>query len=190
MAPERLEEAVIERIARKRIEWAHEKEWRFITGAVGRKYYLDDALCRVFLGPRVNPDHAARVCEVFDRRPVEVLQGEIKGFELTFRTIKPAHRVEDCERVGTGRFDPAEHLYAEKELREFLAVPFDELVAECRRIALRPNTEELTGVDIAGSDKNSIYICTKYKLRSGREVYDKRYLDNRLQPVAGRSGFD
>ena len=39
MAPERLEEAVIARLTRKRSEWAHEKEWRFITGEVGPKHY-------------------------------------------------------------------------------------------------------------------------------------------------------
>ena len=45
------EEAVITRITRKRSEWAHEKEWRFLVGEVGPKHYLDDALRRVFLGP-------------------------------------------------------------------------------------------------------------------------------------------
>ena len=46
MAPECLEDAVTARLTRKRIEWAHEKEWRFITGEVGPKHYLDDALRR------------------------------------------------------------------------------------------------------------------------------------------------
>ena len=158
MAPERLEDAVTARLTRKRIEWAHEKEWRFITGEVGPKHYLDDALRRVFLGPRIQPEHAARICEVLDRRPVEVLQGEIRGFELTFRPIKLATPLEECERVGAGRFDAAEHLYAEKELREFLAVPFDTLHEECRRTALRPNMEELASVDLAGGDKSAIYF--------------------------------
>lgn len=187
MAPERLEAAVTARITRKRIEWAHEKEWRFITGEVGPKHYLDDALRRVFLGPLVQPEHAARICEVLNRRPVEVLKGEIRGFELTFRPIKLATPLEECERVGAGRFDPAEHLYAEKELREFLAVPFDNLHEECRRTALRPNMEELAGVDLVGGDKSAIYFWTTYKLRNGREIYHKRYFDRRLGLIADRT---
>jgi len=187
MAAERLEEAVIARITRKRSEWAHEKEWRFITGQVGPKHYLDDALRCVFLGPRVKPEHAARVCEVLGQRPVEVLQGEIRGFELAFRSIKPARPLDECERVGAGKIDPAEHLYAEQELRDFLAVPFEALLEECRRTALRPNMEELAGVDLVGSDKGAIYFWTIYKLRSDRNVYHKRYFDRRLRPIPGRT---
>ena len=187
MEPEHLEEAVIARITRKRSEWAHEKEWRFITGEVGPKHYLDDALRRVFLGPRAKREHVARVCEVLDRRSVEVLQGEIRGFELVFHTIKQATPLEECERVGAGRFDPAEDLYFEKELREFLAVPFDTLQEECRRTALRPNMEQFAGVDLAGSDKGAIYFWTTYKLRNGREIYHKRYFDRHLRLIAGRT---
>ena len=99
---ERLEKAVIARITRKRSEWSQEKEWRVITGKVGPKHYLDDGLRRVFLGPRVKSQHVTQVCEVLDRRPVEVLQGQIKGFELTFRSIKAARPLKECERVGAG----------------------------------------------------------------------------------------
>ena len=104
---------------------------------------------------------------------------------MAYRTIKPATPLEECERVGSGRFDPTEHQYSEKELREFLAVPFDTLQEECRRTALRPNMEELTAVDLAGSDKGAIYFWTTYKLRSGREIYHKRYFDRRLRLIAG-----
>lgn len=185
MAPDRLKDAVLARITRKRSEWSHEKEWRFITGQAGPRHYLDDALRRVFLGPRAKPEHVARVCEVLARRPVEILQGEIRGFELTFRRIKPSTPLEDCERVGEGKFDPAEDLYAEKELREFLAVPFEALVEECHRTALRPNMQGLAGVDLTGSSKNALYFWTMYKLRNGRVVYHKRYFDRRMRLVAG-----
>ena len=175
-----LEEAMIARITRKRSEWSHEREWRFLTGEAGPKCYLDDALRRVYLGPRVKPEHAEQICEVLDQRPVEVLQGEIKGFDLTFRSIKLERPLEESEGIGSRHFNPAEHLYAEKELREFLAVPFEMLVEECRRTALRPNMEAFAGIDIAGSDKRMIYLWTEYKLRSGRIVYNKRHFDNRL----------
>lgn len=183
LAPDNLEDAVISRVTRKRIEWAHEKEWRFLTGQVGPKYYLDDALCRVFLGPRVQEKHARRVIEVLDRRPVEVLQGEIRGFELSFRSIKPSRPLGECERVGAGKLELAEQLHAEEDLRQFLTVPFEELVEEYRRTALRPNTEAIADADLAGDGKEAIYLWTTYKLRSGRTVYDRRYFDRQLNRV-------
>ncbi|WP_210160830.1 DUF2971 domain-containing protein [Mesorhizobium opportunistum] len=185
MGAQQLEEAVIACITRKRSEWAHEKEWRFVTGQVGPKHFLDDALRRVFLGPRVKPEHAALVCEVMDRRPVEVLQGEIRGFELVFRSIKPARPPGECERVGIGKFDPVEDLFAEAELKQFLTVPFEALLEECHRTVSRPNMEGLAGIDLAGSDKHAIYFCTTYKLRSGREVFHRRYFDRQLRLIVG-----
>lgn len=181
MAPERLEEAVIARITRKRSEWAHEKEWRFITGEVGPKHYLDDALRRVFLGPRVKAEHAARVCEVLDRRPVEVLQGEIQGFELMFRSIKPARPLEECERVGAGRFNPKDIIYKQGELEAVVAGPLDALLEECRQTARRPNLEEIADFDVSVNRKGALFIWAIYRLRSGRDVYDKRYFDRRMR---------
>lgn len=183
----RLKDAVIARITRKRSEWAHEREWRYIAGQVGPKHYLDDALRRVYLGPRVKPKHATRVCEVLERRPVEVLQGETRGFKLAFHCIKPARPLDECERIGAGNFDPAEHLYAEKELKEFLTVPFETLLTECHQTILRPNMEEFAGVDVTRSDGGAIYFWTRYKLRSGRDVYHKRYFDQRLHLIAERT---
>ena len=72
-------------------------------------------------------------------------------------------------------------MYAEKELREFLAVPFEMFMQECSRIALRPNMEKFGGIDVAGGHKRMIYLWTIYKLRSGRTVYNKRYFDRRLR---------
>lgn len=50
---ERRAEAITSRLTRKRLEWSHEKEWRFVTATRGPHGYLDDALRRVFLGPLV-----------------------------------------------------------------------------------------------------------------------------------------
>lgn len=183
LASDQIESTTIARITRKRSEWAHEKEWRFITGKVGPKYYLDDTLKRVFMGPRINPIHARRICEILDRRPVEVLQGEIRGFELTFHTVKPPTSLAQCERVGKGKFERTESLYAEEELKKFLSVPFETLLEQCRCTALRPNTEQLHGVDIAADKKELIYFWTSFKLRSGREVWQKRYFDRYLNEV-------
>jgi hypothetical protein len=183
LALARLEEAVIARITRKRTEWAHEKEWRFIAGEVGPKHYLDDALRRVFLGPRIKAKHAARVCEVLDRRPVEVLQGEIRGFELRFRSIKPARHAHECERVGEGRFEPKDIIYEQDKLEAFLDGSLQQLVDECRRTAHRPNLEEIADFDISASRKGALFICAIYRLRSGREVLNKRYFDRRMRPL-------
>ena len=181
MAPERLEEAVIARITRKRSEWAHEKEWRFVTGEVGPKHYLDDALRRVFLGPRVRPEHAVRVCEVLDRRPVEVLQGEIRGFDLRFRSIKPVRPAEECERVGAGRFEPKDIIYKEDDLEAFVAGSLDALLDECRRTALRPNLEEIADLEVSANHKGALIIWAIYRLRNGRDVYHKRYFDRQMR---------
>lgn len=143
MAPERIKEAVIARITRKRVEWAHEKEWRLIVGETGPKHYVDDALSRVFLGPRINPEHAKQICNLLDFRPVEVLQGEIRGLELAFRTIKKARPLNECERVGAGRFVPANIVSDPAELEYFLAVPLDQLMTKCKEVAHRPNVEEI-----------------------------------------------
>lgn len=183
MASGRVDESVIARIIRKRIEWAHEKEWRFITGEPGPKHYVDDALRRVFLGPRVNSVHAKQICDVLDHRPVEVMQGEIRGFELVFRTIKPARPLEECERVGAGRFVPTNIIPDPTELEAFLAVPLEALMDQCRAIAHRPNVEEIIDFAISGNRKDLLYLWTTFKLRNDRVVYHKRYLNSRLRTV-------
>ena len=176
-------DAVIKRLTRKRIEWAHEKEWRFVTGQVGPKHYLDDALKRVYLGPRIDADHAGRICDTLKRRPVEVLQGQIRGFALEFTTLQKAAALEDCERVGSGRFEPSDDLFAEPDLRAFFGAEYDKLVAECRASALRPNMDGFGGIDIAGSERNRVYLWTQYKLRNGGIAFDKRYFDKRMRQV-------
>jgi hypothetical protein len=175
------EEAVISRITRKRSEWAHEKEWRFIVGEVGQKHYLDDALRRVYLGPRVKPEHVERVRKILESRPVEVLQGEIQGFDLRFQTIKTPCSEEECERTGAGNFNPANHEYGRSNVEAFLKVPYQALLDECQRLSRHPNFEEIFDFDIAGNSKNALYLWATYRLRSGREVFHKRYYDQRLR---------
>lgn len=183
MALEHLREAVIARITRKRIEWSHEKEWRFVTGTTGPKHYVDDALSRVFLGPRINPAHAEQICDLLDHRPVEVLQGKIRGFELVFHTIKPACPLEKCDRTGAGRFVPADIIPDSTDLESFLTVPLDALMEQCKEITRRPNVEEITDLAVSGDHKDLLYLRTTFKLRNGREVYHKRYWDRRLRTV-------
>lgn len=175
-----IEDAVIARITRKRVEWAHEKEWRFVTGSTGPKHYLDDALERVFLGPRIDERHAETICRVLANRPVEVLQGRIRGFELEFTTRQSAKPLAECDRVGAGKFEPAEHLYAEAELRQFFGPRYGELVAECERTVSRPNAVEPVGIDVSKYLGGAVYFHTEYALRNGRSVYHKRYFDREM----------
>lgn len=177
--------ALVSRLTRKRIEWAHEKEWRYITGQVGKKHYLDDALTKVYLGPRVEKCHEDAVCHILEHRPVEILKGEIRDFELHFIKLQPASPPEKCERVGSGSFNQSSDLFPENELQEFLGHNFGRLLDECHRTALRPNMESFGGAGISAIDQQamSLWLWTKYKLRSGREIFHKRYFDKEFNPI-------
>lgn len=171
-------------VSHKRIEWAHENEWRFVTGSNGKKHYFEDALCRVFIGARAKSVHIDQILLALKKRPVEVVFCKISGFEMHFETIQRAQPLAASERVGAGIFEPERVLaYSEQNLRSFLSVPYEELLAECRRTALHPNAEEIQRIDIAGSDPNLLYFWTFYKLRSGREVHDGRYFDRQMRLV-------
>lgn len=168
-------------LTRKRIEWAHEKEWRYITGKVGKKYFLDDSLRQVLLGPRVKKEHAAEVCNALKHRPVTVLQGETEGFDLKFRVIQAACEFANCGRTGSGLFNIEEHQHAQDDISNFLKVPYELLLKKCHQLAEHPNLEEIVSVDLTTQDKKSIYLWATYKLRSERLAYVKRYYDQNLQ---------
>src|SRR5690606_22052719 len=72
-----IQPAIESRLSRKRLEWRHEKEWRILTGAGGKRFYVDDALPRISLGPRVADAHADRIVTRFQNRPTEILQGKV-----------------------------------------------------------------------------------------------------------------
>jgi len=184
LAPGAAEEGVVARVSRKCLEWAHEKEWRYVTGVVGKKHYLDDALTRIFLGPRARPEHVEAICGLMAKRPVEVLHGRIAGYTLTFETIQPACPLTSCERTGAGTFDRGNDLYAEANLRGLLGGQFDNLVELCQRLSEHPNMESFAGIDLAGSNREHLYLWTTYRLRSGREVYHRQYFDRHFRPVS------
>lgn len=180
-----IQPAIEARLSRKRLEWRHEKEWRIITGAGGARHYVDDALTRIFLGARTTDAHAERICALFKDRPTEVLRSRVRGYELTFEVIKPATPLSDCERVGEGKLDIDELIYDREELTAFLRVPFERLTDQLHAIAALPNTQAISGCDIAGSyDKNAIYVWSEHKLRSGRIAWYKAYFDRHMRPLA------
>jgi hypothetical protein len=183
LAGDRMRRAVVARISRKRIEWKHEKEWRFVLGQVGPRHYVDDALTRVYLGPRIDPAHAAAVIDVLKNRPAEILQGEISGFELRFRTVKPPTPLELCDQVGQKIMDPATVSYDKSELTDFLRVPYEHLVDKCNQIATRPNFEELLAVGLSREGQPHVFLSLTHKLRSGRVHYDTLRLDRNLRAI-------
>lgn len=168
-------------VSRKRTEWRHEGEWRILTGAGGARHYLDDALTRIFLGPRMDDAHAERICEIFRERPTEILRGEVRGYDLTFATVKPALPVTECRRVGSGELDLDELLYSREAIEEFLDVPIGDLEILFKDLAARPNAEAVVSCDLSGEHKGkALYVWTTYRLRSGREVWKRIHLDSRL----------
>jgi Protein of unknown function (DUF2971) len=179
-------ERMTDYVSRKLMEWSHEQEWRFVTGSNGRKHYFEDALRRVYLGARAASEHTYQVLQVLKGRPVEVLQAKIVGRSMRFELIQAATPLAISERVGAGVFKPEQILsYSETDLRRFLSVPYETLLAACEETITHPNTDEIQAIDIAGSDPEKIYFWTRYKLRNGREIYDRRYF-NREMKLVGR----
>jgi len=171
---------VVKRLAQKRIEWCHEEEWRFVTGEVGRKHYLDDALSRVYVGPRANPSHVAAICETLAGRPVEILQGEINGYSMTFQTIQVATPWSEAERQVDSKLKGVEGLPDESELEGFLSVPYETLVDTCIALAEHPNMEEFGGIGLSVTN-DALFIWTTYLLRNGRRVYVRRYYGHDME---------
>ncbi|MCP5410969.1 MAG: DUF2971 domain-containing protein [Alphaproteobacteria bacterium] len=185
-ASTRLPKAITSRISRKRIEWSHEKEWRYVTGNSGKKHYLDDALRRVFLGPRISQANADKICQALDRRNTEVLVAKVDGFKMLFHSIKPARPLEECDRVGAGAFKVGEDFPVDDEIKRFLNVPIADCIALCRQMALQPNMEKFFGIDL-NIRGDALYIWTEYKLRNNNHVFNRRYFDKNLRVISPES---
>jgi hypothetical protein len=173
-------EAVTGRLSRKRIEWAHEKEWRVLTGAEGPRHYIDEALVRVHLGPRIDKDHARQIRALFDGRPTEVVQGRVNGFSLGFELVQPPTAATRYTRVGSGTLDLDALLWSRDEFEAFLTVPVEQLVEELRRIAGQPNVDAVADCMVSVT-RPALLVQVEQKLRNDRIVYERRYYDSRLQ---------
>lgn len=169
-------DAITHRLSRKRIEWAHEKEWRILTGAGGRRHYIDEALIRIYLGPRIEEAHAKQILEIFADRPTEIVQGRIDGYTLTFETVQAARPADACGRVGTGTLNLDEVPYARDEIEAFLAAPIEDLIDELKRIAIQPNVDVVSGCDLS-VNRPAIYVMIEQRLRNDHVVFERRYYD-------------
>lgn len=171
-------------LSRKRQEWMHEHEWRYITGTGGPKHYLDDALRRVYIGPRADPKSVETIMLALKGRPVEILHGSVSGLDMKFTTIQPATQCQFADRVVPCEFDADKILrFVEPDLRQFLCVPYETLLEECQRTVHHPNSEGLLSIQIDHSASDLLYFWTQYRLRSGTEVHDRRYFDRSMNLV-------
>ncbi|UXN02263.1 DUF2971 domain-containing protein [Bartonella sp. HY406] len=172
--------AMGDRLSRKRLEWAYEDEWRFILGGTGRRYYFDDALVRVYLGPRINIKYKEQLKKLFKRRQVEVMEGIIEGFQLRFELNQPLPPLSRIERIGTG-FGDFKILYDEKEeISKFLIVPFEDFITFCKKLAKHPNFVKFVYVAMSTDFNGSIFLWSEFKFRDGSSKPQKIYLDENL----------
>lgn len=159
------QKAMEDRLSRKRLEWAYEDEWRFILGETGRRYYFDNALIRVYLGPRINIEYKAKLKKFFKRRQVDVIEGGIEGFELKFKLDQVASLSSKIDRISSG-FGSLRIIENEKEsIGKFLDVPFDALLTLCKKMAKHPNFDDFIDVGISEKFNGSIFLWIGYKLR-------------------------
>lgn len=177
------ETAFTERFSRKRIEWAHEEEWRILTGQAGPRQYADHALKRVILGPRMNLSHRERICSILSRRPTEVVETHVNGYDLEFRVRQSASSYESCERVGRGSADQSEWFYQRDEIEPFLSASFDDLLCLVDETAKPPNCD-LVDVFLPSARPELVCIRATYIMRNKRSVTVKRHYSRDLSPIA------
>lgn len=171
-------EEMISRVVQKREEWAHEKEWRYLTGEVGRKYYIDNALVRIFLGPRISDSHRTSICNLMRNRGVEVIQLSIEGFELREESI--LYKNIECERVGKGdKYLESDLLAISDELKEFFGEFYEKFILAYNDLSVNINMESILDIHMSQfSNRPAAYIGIVYKLRNGSEKYEGRYYDS------------
>lgn len=170
------------RLTQKREEWRHEKEWRYLAGQPGPKPHTDAALKSIYLGPRIRSDEKSRLLEVMARRPVDVYEGIVDGYDLKFHKIKTATPWSECDRVGSGHYNPDESLSAEDELRKALGSNFEALGRTCRKLSEHPNVESIDDVYLTSSG-SGVFITTTYAFRDGTRRPHVHYFDSAMNPI-------
>jgi len=178
---EQVLKTILLRLSRKRKDWQHEDEVRIMTGKIGKKYYFENALKKIFLGPKINENHKDLICSIFENRPTEVLMGKIEGYELKFETIKPAKQLEKSEKVGQGFFVMDDALYySEQEVLSFLDVPFNSFESLCKQLTMHPNMEKIHLINI---EDNMLHFHIEYKTRGTPIPHTHLYYDKKLNLI-------
>lgn len=174
---------VISRLSQKRSEWQHEKEWRYLAGSAGRKLYADSALKRIYLGPRIRPEEKSAIVDAMRNRPVEILQGSVRGYEVEFVCIKESTPWQECERTGAGSFDLGKVLSAAKELRAVLGENYEALERKCDDLSTHPNVESIDRVCLTHS-RTGVCVTATYRLRDKLgDISHNHFFDINMNPM-------
>lgn len=175
---------ILSRLIRKRKEWRHEDEIRIVTGTIGKKYYFEDALKKVFLGPKIDPKYQKQICSIFENRPTEILIGKIDGYDLKFETIKSSQDLNISERIGQGSIDMEDALYySKKEVISFIEISYESLKLLCKTLAEHPNMEKLYLINI---EDNMLHFHIGYKTRGTPLAHTHLYYDKKLNLIKTR----
>lgn len=172
-----VESEIIERLSRKRVEWQHEDEWRFLTGTVGARYYVHDALRRIYLGPKISDEFEAQIIKAVDGSGIEVLKGGVEGYLFTFMPVylgapNKLHghvsdqNIKELYEVGNG----------------FLKIGFGEFRDKCLEIAGSKSFEEFSYSGVA--QEGCYYIWVNYRLGSGRIHWQRLNFDSDMMPFS------
>ncbi|HHA2431576.1 TPA: DUF2971 domain-containing protein [Stenotrophomonas maltophilia] len=170
------------RLTQKRDEWRHEKEWRYLAGQPGPKPHTDAALRTIYLGPRIRPEEKAGILEIMARRPVDIYEATVAGYHLEFHKIKSATPWLECDRVGSGLYNPDESLSAEEELRKALGSNFEVLERKCKELSEHPNVESVDDVYLTSSG-SGVHITTTYAFRDRTRTQYVHYFDFSMNPI-------
>lgn len=176
-------DTAIEFLSQKRTEWQHEKEWRFLCGQVGKRYYVDDALKSIYLGPSTLPEHRSSICEAMQSRPVDIYAGIVDGYELRFDKVQSAPTYEQCERTieVEGEIDQLD--LDRTEITDFLTVPVGGLYNICKDLLRHPNIAYISSVHLSGEQLDRLVVCTSYRLRDKVSCYNNYFFDAELRPI-------
>lgn len=117
-----------------------------------------------------------------DRRPVEILEATVRGYDLEFQVIKKATPWIQCERVGEGSFDPEMPNLVQDELRESLGSHFEVLAQKCEELRTHPNAESIDDVYLASSGR-AVRVAVTYRLRGGMRISQNHYFDFSMNSI-------
>jgi hypothetical protein len=174
-------ETTVDRMSHKHNSWMTESEWRCVFDIDGKHFYLDDALKRVYLGPRIKEEHASKIKLSLADRHVEVMRPVINGFSMRFEVVQKACPLKNCNRTGAGIFN--RDRISEDEISKFLVVPIDIVYNECTSLVTHPNVQEILKGCIGEFDgTNYVQLLARRNLRNGQSVDLGHLYDKNMHP--------
>lgn len=75
-------------LSTKTLRWSPEREWRLIRPSRGEaKYNRIDAVTRVYLGARMNPEHRTAVLSELNRLKIPAYEMQIDQYQIEFKRL-------------------------------------------------------------------------------------------------------